>query len=316
MNAARYLLLTALLVLPLLASAQKIGKQSYKVSTGDTTKIVSRVNTGLTGPEFEFLFSTKDKVVDSLYNEIQPDLTPSKAVKEVNDMLNEIERDQAILKAGNTSLSYRLSTEYIAANKKEKSARAYADSLLREQKRMSQNDLISKYLTYGDKPSYFANGMPVKPEITKELMPGDVVSRDLRTNTDNPNGEIWLVLTEKAMRRLKLPMDSGAMPENNNNVRTENTQRKSEPEIVVNDEPKAPTATELKEDTPKRSVKRIKAEQEARRNKENNDDKNKPVQQTEATVDKSKTNNTPPAGRKTIVRSRTVNNEPVEVKND
>lgn len=277
MKAARYILI-ALLFLPLLASAQKIGKQRYKVSTGDTTKIVSRVNTGLKGPEFEFLYSAKGQIIDSLYSEIQPDLTPSKAVEEVNDMLNEIERDQAILKAGNTSLSYRLSTEYIAANKKEKSARAYADSLLLEQKRMSQNELVSKYLTYGDKPSYFANGMPVKPEITRELMPGDVISRDLRTNTDNPNGEIWLVLTEKAMQRLKLPMSQemyntkNSTPQYNSKEvqKTESTKpiiRKETPEVPV--QQKVYTT---------------------------------PAQQGES--------------RKTVVRSRTINNEPVEVKND
>lgn len=277
MNANRYILIILLIILPILASAQKIGGGKYKVSTGDTTKIVSRVNTGLTGPEFEFLFSTKGKVIDSLYNEIQPDMTSSKAVTEVNSILKEIERDQAILKSGNASLSYRLSTEYIAANKKEKSARAYVDSMLLEKKRMSEQELISKILMYGDKPSYFVNGMEVNPEIANMLLPGDVISRDLKTNTPNPNGEIWLVLTEKAMYRLKLPTE-GVYNQGSDtpvyNLRDQNKENSSQ----------SATKNHLPE---------------------------VPVQQ------KVNTTPTQPQGeRKTIVRSRTVNNEPVEVKND
>lgn len=280
MNANRYILII-FLILPVLASAQKIGGKTYRVTTGDTTKIVNRLNTGLTGPEFEFLFSTKGKVIDSLYKEIQPNLTSSKAVKEVNDMLNEIERDQAILKAGNSSLSYRLSTEYIAANKKEKSARAYADSLLLEQKRISQNELISKYLTYGDKPSYFVNGMPVKPEIAKLLMPGDVISRDLKTNTPNPNGEIWLVLTGKAMRRLQLPMEKDAYG-SENNILTPGLKEVHNPVKVENGKSSQPI---IRDEVPTQQK-----------------DYSAPVP--------------PEKGQRTVVRSRTINNEPVEVKKD
>lgn len=282
MNANRYILI--LLLLPVLASAQKIGGRQYRVTTGDTTKIVNRLNTGLTGPEFEFLFSAKGKVIDSLYNEIQPNLTSSKAVKEVNDMLNEIERDQAILKAGNASLSYRLSTEYVAANKKEKSARAYADSLLLEQKRMSQNELVSKYLTYGDKPSYFVNGMPVKPEIAKLLMPGDVISRDLRTNTPNPNGEIWLVLTEKAMRRLQLPMEKDAY-DSGNSIPASDLKEIHNPSKVENSKGSQPIIRDEVTKTPTQQK-----------------DYSAPVP--------------PEKGQRTVVRSRTINNEQVEVKND
>jgi hypothetical protein len=283
MNANRYVLII-FLILPILAAAQKIGAKKYRVTTGDTTKIVSRVNTGLTGPEFEFLFSSKGKVVDSLYNEIQPNLTSQKAVREVNDMLKEIERDQAILKAGNTSLSYRLSTEYIAANKKEKSARAYADSLLLEQKRMSENELISKYLMYGDKPSYFANGMPVNPEIANLLLPGDVISRDLKTNTPNPNGEIWLVLTEKAANRLKLPVGD-----------------------IYNPDYNTPAYNLINTDSPEKDRNKAKPSQPVIKN---NSQEISLEQKVNIAPSQSQ------GERKTIVRSRTINNEPVEVKND
>lgn len=281
MNANRYIILI-LLLLPILAVAQKIGGGRYKVTTGDTTKIVSRVNTGLTGPEFEFLFSTKGKVIDSLYNEIQPSLTSSKAVREVNDILKEIERDQAILKAGNTSLSYRLSTEYIAASKREKSARAYADSLLLEQNKMSQNELISKYLMYGDKPSYFVNGMPVNPEVANLLLPGDVISRDLKTNTPNPNGEIWLVLTEKAMHRLKLPTQN--VYDSDYNAPAYNL-------INTSGFPKDQNGV---------SNSAIK----------NNSQEVLPQQKVNSAPSQSQ------GERRTVVRSRTINNQPVEVKTE
>lgn len=283
MNANRYILIV-LLILPVLAAAQKIGEKRYRVTTGDTTKIVSRLNTGLTGPEFEFLFSAKGKVIDSLYNEIQPNLTTSKAVKEVNDMLTEIERDQAILKAGNTSLSYRLSTEYITANKKEKSARAYADSLLLEQKRMSENELISKYLTYGDKPSYFVNGIPVNPEIANLLLPGDVISRDLKTNTPNPNGEIWLVLTEKAVNRLKLPVEG-----------------------IYNSNYNTPVYNLKNTDSSKKDQNKAKSSQPVIKN---NTQEIPPQPKVDTAPAQSQ------GERRTIVRSRSINNEPMEVKNN
>ncbi|GAB6008559.1 hypothetical protein [Dysgonomonas reticulitermitis] len=283
MNVNRYILII-LLILPVLAVAQKIGEKRYRVTTGDTTKIVSRLNTGLTGPEFEFLFSAKGKVVDSLYNEIQPNLTSLQAVREVNDILKEIERDQAILKAGNTSLSYRLSTEYITANKKEKSARAYADSLLLEQKRMSENELISKYLTYGDKPSYFVNGTPVNPEIANFLLPGDVISRDLKTNTPNPNGEIWLVLTEKAVNRLKLP--AGDMYDSDYNTPAYNLKNT---------------------DNSKKDQNKAKPSQPVIKN---NSQEIPPQPKVDTAPAQSQ------GERRTIVRSRSINNEPVEVKNN
>lgn len=282
MNAKRYLLILVVLILPVLASAQRIGGNKYKVTTGDTTKIVSRVNTGLKGPEFEFLFNTKGEVIDSLYNEIQPNITSAKAVVEVNDILKEIERDQAILKAGNTSLSYRLSREYVAANKKEKSARAYADSMLLEQRKLSEKEQALKYMMYGDKPSYFVNGMPVDARIADLLLPGDVIERNIKTNSSNPNGEIWLILTEKAMRRLRLP--------------TENTEMYGPMENILLEDP----SQKIQENTRSEPVRKIDALPEEL-----------PIKQK---VDTTQSQNQQKS--RTVVRSRTVNNKPVEVRND
>lgn len=282
MNAKRYLLILVVLILPVLASAQRIGGNKYKVTTGDTTKIVSRVNTGLKGPEFEFLFNTKGEVIDSLYNEIQPNTTSAKAVVEVNDILKEIERDQAILKAGNTSLSYRLSREYVAASKKEKSARAYADSMLLEQRRLSEKEQALKYMMYGDKPSYFVNGMPVDARIADLLLPGDVIERNIKTNSSNPNGEIWLILTEKAMRRLRLP--------------TENTEMYGPMENILLEDP----VQKIQENRRSEPVRKIDALPEEL-----------PIKQK---VDTAQPQNQQKS--RTVVRSRTVNNKPVEVRND
>jgi hypothetical protein len=282
MSRIKYIVLSLLLMFSIFAVAQKpgkIGRDKYRVSTGDTTKIVNPVGAGLSSSESQFLFNTSGKIIDSLYNEIQPNVTPSKAVRDVNNILKEIERDQAILKAGNTSLSYRLSTEYIAAKHKEKNARAYADSLLQEQGKLSEKDLALNYLKYGNKPSYFVNGMPVNSEIASLLLPGDVIERNIKTKTPNPNGEIWLVLTDKAMQRLKLPASNVnseyELPVYNyNNIETESTWRTSQPVIRVEDEPSISAPTQQNVNT----------------------------------------KNQPQENPITIVRTRTVNNKPVEVK--
>jgi hypothetical protein len=282
MSIIKYIILSFLFTIPVLSVAQKpgkIGRDRYRVSTGDTTKIVNPINAGLSRPDAQFLFNTSGRVIDSLYAEIQPNVTPSKAVGDVNDMLKEIERDQKIHKAGNISLSYRLSTEYIAAMKRDKTARAYADSLLQAQRNLSEQEQALNYFMYGNKPSYFVNRMPVSPEIVGLLLPGDVIERNIKTKTPNPNGEIWLVLTDKAIQRLKLPASNMdyvyEMPVYNNDIRSEGTQRKSKSEPVIR-----------VEDEPSVSV---------------------PVRQNVNT-------DQPQEKPRTTVRSRTVNNKPVEVK--
>jgi hypothetical protein len=144
---------------------------------------------------------------------------------------------------------------------------------------MSEKELISKYLTYGDKPSYFVNNMPVNPEIADLLLPGDVISRDLKTNTPNPNGEIWLILTEKAMLRLKLPTGDMYDPEynlrnTNSPEKDQNKEKSSQPVIKNNSQ----------EILPQQKIDTIHVQL--------------------------------PGERKTVVRSRSVNNVPVKVKND
>jgi len=281
MNAIKYIVLSLLLIIPVFAAAQTRGKiqgNKYVVSTGDTTKIVNPTNAGLNSPDSKFLFNTSGRVIDSLYNEIQPNITPSKAVRDVNNILKEIERDQAIQSSGNSSLSYRLSTDYISAKNKEKSARAYADSLMLEQKKLSERELALNYLKYGNKPSYYVNGVQVNPEIASLLLPGDVLEQDRRAISPNPNGEVWLILTDKAIQRLGLSrVNTNSVYEQplyNNVVKPENTQQRSEPVIRVDDDQKVST----------------------------------PVQQNAGSQSQGKS--------RTIVRSRTINNEPVEVRRD
>lgn len=208
MNTLKIYILSILLLVPLLVDAQvksgRLGNGKYVVSTGDTTKIV--MQRGLKSPYSKFLFDAPRELIDSLYAESGDHLSTTEAIRDVSSKLDKIERDQGILEAGNSSLSYRLSTEYIAANKKEKSARAYADSLLLARNKETEETLALNFLIYGDKSSYYVNGLQVSPQITTMLEPGDVVSRTVKTNTPNPNGEVWLTLTDKALRRLKLPI--------------------------------------------------------------------------------------------------------------
>lgn len=206
MNTRKFIILI-MLTFPILAAAQRIGTSKYRVSTGDTTKIVNHINSGLNNPESKFLFSKSGKIIDSLYSEINPNITVAEAAREVNDLLKEIERDQAIVNAGNKSLSYRLSMQNVAELTKEKKAKAYADSVLMAQRMMSERQLADQYIKYGNKPTYYINGVEVVPETLNQIMSGDIVGRDIKTNSVNPNGEVWLTLTDRGAQRLKLILD-------------------------------------------------------------------------------------------------------------
>lgn len=278
MNISKYILiLVAVLLFPIMGYAQKIGGGKYVVSTKDTTSIVS--NRGAKDPRNEFLFRKKGPEADSIYDAIRSKYTNlENAILDVDGLITEIENDRDLLKMGNTSLAYRLSRANIESREKEKRARIIADSLQQEMMKKSAEELAQRYARYGDKPSYFVNGVQVQPELISQFTQGDIVTRNMKIEDNgigNPNGEIWITVTNKAARKFNLPgletnTESNTytpapsvitVPSHDNNLRRGNVQPQPATNTTKAVTPKVEN-TKKKEKSPKRSVRRIKADRE------------------------------------------------------
>lgn len=325
MNLSKYIILVLIAsLLPFLAYAQKKGNK-YIVTTKDTTLIVS--NRGEKDPQNKFLFNKMGADADSVSAILKSDYNSLEgALMDIDRLIGQIEKDQILLKTGNTSLAYRLSRANIDSRDKEKRARIIADSIQQEMLKKSADELAQEYVKYGNKPLYFINGTRVQSEVVDRLSPNDVVKRDFiiqNTASGNPNGEVWITVTDKAINKLNLwatekSSDNYVYPSPIMPTPTVNTK----------------TTDRKEEKAPKRSVRRIKADRAEQYN-DNQQTVASPVYQPEPTTTEQQTNNPaqqPTQGaankniktkkdntsvlsgdRRTIVRARTVNNEEVKV---
>jgi len=265
--------------------AQKIGGGKYVVSTNDTTSIVS--NRGSKDPKNEFLFRKKGPEADSIYDAIRSKYANlENAILDVDGLITEIENDRDLLKMGNTSLAYRLSRANIESREKETRARVIADSLQQEMVKKSAEELAQRYARYGDKPSYFVNGIQVQSELISQFTQGDIVTRNMKIQEDgigNPNGEIWITVTDKAARKYNLPGLDGNIvrdastpeytptptpsvnttPYYESDVRKDNVQPQPATNETKTTIPKVENKKK-KEKAPKRSVRWIKSDRESR----------------------------------------------------
>lgn len=220
MNTAKTIILSfVILLFPLFAIAQKndAWKKIYVVSTGDTTRVVNTVNAGLKDPSSKFLFKKPNPVVDSIYGEMKSNYhSLEEATLDINSLLSDLERDQSLLNPKENSLSYRLSRNAIDNIKKEREAKYIADSIL-AYKKASVEQLSSEYIRFENRPTYYINGVEVGPEVVNQLMPGDIVERELKVEkvvSGNPNGEVWFLITNKAAQRIKIPVTTNSTETN------------------------------------------------------------------------------------------------------
>lgn len=382
MDIRKYIIfLIAMLLLPLLGYAQKVGGK-YIVTTNDTTQIVS--GRGMKDPENTFLLKKNLPGADSVYANMRSDYNSLEAATlDIDKLIGEIENDQTLLKTGNVGLGYRLSKINVDNLEKEKKAKVLADSIQQEMMKKSADELAQRYAYYGDKPSYFINEVQVSPDLIGRLTHGDIIERKMdiqNTGSGNPNGEVRITITDKAARKIGVPELFGGEIDNGFRGRSASasdvapssnaveTREYTQPQPVVSDTKKDDTRTPAveknkpeKEKSPKRSVRRIKSDRENKKEDKEESEVRQPVyqpapvqtkretqpaqvmaqpeakepakaqqsqnvvgEQTKATETsqpkqetsvQSKAENTSsvPAERRTIVRSRTVNNVEVEV---
>ncbi|MDU1889960.1 MAG: hypothetical protein E6767_04660 [Dysgonomonas sp.] len=220
MNTSKSILLSIFILLPLFVfgqnlyrpvtkrEADKIGKTMYITSAGDTTYVSNALSDKLKGKDSEFLFKKADPVIDSIFEELDPNFkTLESGIIETSRLLHEIELTERA-KLGNDALSVRLIRKNKEGEAKRKVAENMADSLLYSRKPVEE--LALDYARFGNQPTYYINGVEVPYDVTTLLRPGEVIERSMKvadTASGNPNGEVWYLVTEKALHRVKIPVN-------------------------------------------------------------------------------------------------------------
>lgn len=222
MNASRFILLLSLMVLfPIFASgqnyrpptkreAEQIGKKTYILSNGDTTKVVNTVGSGLRDSYSNFLFrKTHTAEVDSIFSDSKSDYSGlEEAALDVDKLLREVDLEKKLNSGRNDALAFRLARDNRNRKRKEQAALQIADSLLKN-KDSSIQELTSMYVEFDGKPTYYINGVEVDRSFVNQLYPQEVIKREMRVNntaSGNPYGEVWILVPEKTLSRLKIPV--------------------------------------------------------------------------------------------------------------
>lgn len=222
MKASKHILLLCLIILfPIVVSGQRyrpptkreaeqIGKKTYILSNGDTTKVVNTVGSGLRDSYSNFLFrKTHTAELDSIFSDTESDYSGlEEAALDVDKLLREVELEKKLNSKHNEALAFRLARENRTRKRKEQAAAQSADSLLRD-KETSVKELTSMYIEFEGKPTYYINGVEVAHSVVNKLFSEEVIKREIRVNntaSGNPYGEIWILVSEKTLNRIKIPV--------------------------------------------------------------------------------------------------------------
>lgn len=191
--------------------AEQIGKKTYKVTTGEVTKVVNTVGSGLDDEYSEFLFRSGNGEADSIFSDISSNYNSlEEAALDINDLLQEVERERKVNNENNESLAFWISQRNRNRRKVEKEAQTLAKQIIQKEQELTVEELALKYVKFGDKPTYYINGVEVPQSIAVQLYPSEVVKRDIiatETASGNPNGEIWYTVTDRALNRIKIPAE-------------------------------------------------------------------------------------------------------------
>ncbi|MBB4034691.1 hypothetical protein GGR21_000578 [Dysgonomonas hofstadii] len=222
MNTKKYILLLSLMMmLPLFAAGQRmrfvtkreaeqLGQKEYKASTGEVTKVVNTVGSGLDDEYSQFLFrKTGNAEVDSIFSDINSNYDNlEEAALDIDRLLREVDLDRKTNSETNEALQFWIARRNRERKKKEQEAGKVADNLLKRDPSVEQ--LIRDRYRFGNQPTFYINGVEVDNSVANKLYPGEIIKRDIRTKdtaSGNPNGEIWLTVTDKALKRVKIPLE-------------------------------------------------------------------------------------------------------------
>lgn len=208
MHTSKSLLLFIFFSFSLFVTAQ-IGSRKHILSNGDTTLVVNRVSGGLKDPDAQFLLRRSIPKVpeDSIFPPQQSSFSSlEEAALAVNRLLGKVGVEQALSRQeGNDGLGFRLSQLNRRNMRKDAEARSLADSLLSVEAPVSE--LVDLYAKFGNRPTYYINGVVTEEKIVNRLLPSEILRKELRvinTLSGNPNGEVWYDVSAKGIERLKL----------------------------------------------------------------------------------------------------------------
>lgn len=121
----------------------------------------------------------------------------------VEALLDDLKKEQVTLK-GSGSMSSRLAKGVTKDLRRKESivSNPYQSVTKHETLGNTFDDDESIVGEYGNEPSYFINGVQVEKIQINRLTKDDIINREIRvknTVTNNPNGEIWYTVREKAV---------------------------------------------------------------------------------------------------------------------
>lgn len=203
-KANKYLVLIILLLLSVALSAQ-VARRKYVTRTGDTTVVVMTGSTGLYGEDAKFLLDQKasEDFLEkrSRYNRLKD------AVLETEQVASIVGDEYKENNPNSGSLGFRAAQENVRLLQKNRAAEKNVISDRSINKEVSVAELTFMKEKFGDKPSYFVNGIPIDATTASRIPRNSILSRELKvsnTTTGNPNGEIWMVIGAQTFERLGL----------------------------------------------------------------------------------------------------------------
>lgn len=187
-------------------------KRQVILPSGDTIYTTNNRTRLLTKEDMEF-FSRDTLNIDALNKYLYTGNTKYRSLEDatnsISGLIDTIKEEQD-KKAKNQSLSFRLSQKNRDQLNKERKAEAeWEKRKVEESLKLSVNDLVNLYEKYGDKPTYYINGVIVDESVVNQLRQSDILSRQFKTNntaSNNPNGEIWV--------EVPIPVAQNILPDN------------------------------------------------------------------------------------------------------
>ena len=202
-QANKYIILTILLLVSVALSAQ-IGKRKYVTRSGDTTVVVMAGSTGLYGEDAKFLLdprASEDFLEKrSRYNRLKD------AILETEQVAVVVDEEQRGNNPTAGSLGFRIAQQNVRYLQKSQEAEQVVRNN-RIDNRASVAEIAYMKEKFGDKPSFFINGVSVDAGTASRVPRNAVLSREFKTSntsTGNPNGEVWMVINSRAFDRLNL----------------------------------------------------------------------------------------------------------------
>lgn len=201
-STSKYITLLFTFILSPIAVFSQTGANKYITRSNDTTTVVMATQ-GLRGEASAFLLDDKN-AEDYLfkrdrYNKLKD------AIQETNHISDLVQGQIESVAPTNGAFNFGEAQQNISTLRKEQEF----ERMMRKEaiKDNSLEEMAYLRKKYGNKPSYFINGVEVDSKTANSISDEDILTRSLKvdnTSTGNPNGEIWFVVNNKALRKIGL----------------------------------------------------------------------------------------------------------------